>query len=223
MSDLITLGELTTYETGIWKFHSKSECPLRSCRLKFDTRESAISHYTATHAPHTALCKICEKPQFLLYGPHHMDSHYKRAHPHTPFQPKIKEIRVMNHINFPRNFFLLVNKIFNFVFFMQSPQPDCPFCKRNYNGYYSLQKHLLLCSKRTSTSEDTTTTVAVAAADTDTDAATHNANSSPELGHSTASSESSSITKDGDENSVNSVRYLKYKYFGAMKIKILTF
>lgn len=94
ISDLITLGELTAYETGVWQFPDKLECPLRSCHLKFDTRELAILHYTQLHAQHTALCKICNVPQFLLCGPHHMESHYKRVHPNATFPPKVREIRV---------------------------------------------------------------------------------------------------------------------------------
>lgn len=88
------MGALTMYETDIWQFPNKTNCPLRSCQMKFDTRELAIVHYTKTHAPHTAICKICKIPQFLLYGPHHMESHYKRMHPHASFPPKVRDIRV---------------------------------------------------------------------------------------------------------------------------------
>lgn len=94
ISDLVTVGELTEYETDVWQFPDKSSCPLRSCHLTFDTRDLAIKHYTATHAQHTVLCKICKSPLMLLLGPHHLVSHYKRKHPNVEPQPKVKKIQV---------------------------------------------------------------------------------------------------------------------------------
>lgn len=94
ISDLIIVGELTAYKTDVWQFPTGKNCPLRSCHLIFDTRELAILHYTKSHAQHIALCPICKVPQFLLYGPHHLESHYKRKHPNANFPQKVKEIQV---------------------------------------------------------------------------------------------------------------------------------
>lgn len=94
ISDLIVVGELTGYKTDVWQFPDRLSCPLRSCRLTFDTRELAIVHYTESHAQHVAMCPVCKVPKYLLYGPHHLESHYKRMHPTLSPPVKVKQIQV---------------------------------------------------------------------------------------------------------------------------------
>lgn len=94
MSDLITLGELSSYQSDVWQFPNQTNCPLRTCKLRFDTKEQAIDHYRSAHAKYTVLCQVCKQPLMLLHGEHHLKTHYQRLHPNHQVPQKVKEIWV---------------------------------------------------------------------------------------------------------------------------------
>ncbi|XP_031628123.1 uncharacterized protein LOC116343934 isoform X2 [Contarinia nasturtii] len=92
-NELITLGELTDYESTKWRFPETLHCPVRSCSMWFDTRAAAIKHYRESHAKHSVLCKICNYPLYLLTAPHHLQGHYVRKHPTVEPPAKVKTLR----------------------------------------------------------------------------------------------------------------------------------
>ncbi|XP_055296572.1 uncharacterized protein LOC129565582 isoform X2 [Sitodiplosis mosellana] len=91
--DLITLGELTEYESTVWRFPDIRRCPVRSCGMHFETRAKTIEHYRKTHAKHAVLCRICDYPLMLLTAAHHLVGHYARKHPKDTPPVKVKTTR----------------------------------------------------------------------------------------------------------------------------------
>lgn len=79
VDDLITLsgcGQITKY-----RFPRTKRCPIATCRLIFDKRSKAISHYKKHHAKNYIFCSICESPLFV----NHLGTfirHYEEHHPH---------------------------------------------------------------------------------------------------------------------------------------------
>lgn len=71
-------------------------------------------------------------------------------------------------------------------------QPKCSFCGRTYNGFFTLHKHLLVCTERPST--------------------TNAADLLPETNHLGALSETGlmtakTISKNTDKNSVKNIQF----------------
>lgn len=101
-NELISLGELTEYETTEWRFPDTQNCPLRSCAIHFESRKIAMEHYRENHAKHAVLCEICNYPIMLLSATHHLVGHFARKHPNVEPPQKVETDRVKHNICFKK-------------------------------------------------------------------------------------------------------------------------
>lgn len=77
-NDLIPLSG--SDKISYWHFPQKqTECPMRSCGVKFKRRSAAIQHYREKHAKSAILCHLCEKP--IGGSSSGLKNHYKHIHP----------------------------------------------------------------------------------------------------------------------------------------------
>lgn len=113
--DLITLHSCGI--TTQWKFPKNIKiCPVITCRKNFDSRSNAIAHYKRTHANHSILCSICDKP---LYSKSISDfiRHHKNIHPDveipygltTKLSSNVRLMRFMKMIFIKMHIYLILH------------------------------------------------------------------------------------------------------------------
>lgn len=63
-----------------WIFPDITQCPNRSCKLKFENRWETMEHFRDHHAKQAILCELCNKPISSLTRIDFI-RHYQRIHP----------------------------------------------------------------------------------------------------------------------------------------------
>lgn len=111
-NDVITLSGCKRITK--WRFPAKMKhCPVTKCHKSFQSRQSAIAHYTKIHAPNSFYCSICEKP-LALQNVTNLLLHFRNRHPGKKIPPKENQTRYKQAIQTKGVQELKLNRIFDF-------------------------------------------------------------------------------------------------------------
>lgn len=77
-----------------WHFPNITVCPVHTCKMRFETRLGAITHYKEEHAKRSYYCSICKAP-IVIWQRNHLEKHYRRKHPHFQVPSPLKQEKKM--------------------------------------------------------------------------------------------------------------------------------